>query len=220
MIWRAVKQFFHVPSVQPAEHRPFEKLTLDTFTSLQRVSKLNDHAVRTSLTEAGLSHGRDADIAFVRQAIGSNQFAKGIDLRRCGEPAPIQTLRELGVRANAVLSVDYLAILTPKGLADPIETAQFLVAAYQSRLAGANAVDRAAQAGIDRVMVIPNNMAAGPCPACLKLARHPIPAAKAPTGPLLECPHPTQCVLRYRAYTRRSPATSTFDDVGRASDQP
>jgi len=199
MIWRALKQFFQVPSVQPVEHRTFEKLTLDTFTSFQRVSRLNDHDVRTSLTQAGLSNGTDADIAFVRRAIGDNPFAKGIDLRRCGEPAPIKKLRDLKVRANAVLTVDYLAILTAKGLADPIETAQFLVSAYQSRLAGTNAIGRAAHAGIERVEVIPNNMAAGPCTACLKLARHPIPASAAPTGPLLGCPHPTQCRLWTRA---------------------
>jgi len=199
MIWRALKQFFHVPSVQPVEHRPFKKLTLDTFTSFQRVSRLNDHDVRTSLTQAGLSNGTDDDIAFVRRAIGDNPFAKGIDLRRCGEPAPIEKLRELKVRANAALTVDYLAILTAKGLADPIETAQFLVSAYQSRLAGTNAIGRAAHAGIEWVEVIPNSMAAGPCAACRKLARHPIPASAAPTGPLPECPHPTQCRLWTRA---------------------
>lgn len=199
MIWRALSRFFHVPAVHAAEPRSLGHPPAGAFAPYQRVSKLTDDDVRTALTQAGLSHGRDADIAFVRRAIGSNQFAKGIDLRRCGEPAPIETLRELRVRANAVLSVDYLAILTAKGLADPIETAQFLVSAYQSRLAGTNAIGRAAHARIERVEVVPNTMAAGPCAACLKLSRYPIPAADAPTGPLPECPHPTQCQLRTRA---------------------
>jgi hypothetical protein len=199
MIWRALSRFFYVPSVQSIEHRPLGKPVPDAFVPYQPVSKLTDDDARTALTQAGLSHGRDADIAFVRRAIGGNSFAKGIDLRRCGEPAPIETLRELKVRANAVLTVEYLAILTAKGLADPIETAQFLVSAYQSRLAGTNAIGRAAHTGIKRVAVIPNTMAAGPCAACMMLSRHPIPAADAPTGPLPECPHPTQCQLRTRA---------------------
>jgi len=200
MIWKTLSRFFHVPAVRPVEPRPFDRSAREMFEPYQRVSSLTDDDVRTSLTQAGLSSGTDADIAFVRRAIGDNPFAKGIDLRRCGEPAPIEKLRELKVRANAVLTVDYLAILTAKGLADPIETAQFLVSAYQSRLAGTNAIGRAAHAGIDHVEVIPNNMAAGPCAACLKLSRHPIPAADAPTGPLSECPHPDQCVLRWRTH--------------------
>lgn len=204
MIWRALSRFFHVPAVHADEPRSLDHPPTGAFAPYQRVSKLTDDDVRTALTQAGLSHGRDADIAFVRRAIGSNRFAKGIDLRRCGEPAPIKTLRELKIRANAVLSVDYLAILTAKGLANPIETAQFLVSAYQSLLAGTNAVGRSAHAGIDHVKVIPNNMAAGPCPACLKLARYPIPVADAPTGPLPECPHPTQCQLRTRAVVAHS----------------
>jgi hypothetical protein len=204
MIWKAVSRFFRVPPVRPVEPRLHDEPAPEEFVPYQRVSRLTDDDVRTSLTQTGLSNGTDADIAFVRRAIGDNPFAKGIDLRRCGEPAPIEKLRELKVRANAVLTVDYLAILTAKGLADPIEAAQFLVSAYQSRLAGTNAIGRAAHAGIERVEVIPNTMAAGPCAACLKLSRHPIPAADAPTGPLPECLHPTQCQLRTRAVLNHS----------------
>ncbi len=204
MIWKAVSRFFHVPPVRPIEPSPFDRWAPKVFEPHQRVSRLADDDVRTLLIEAGLSHGTDADIAFVRRAIGDNPFAKGIDLRRCGEPVPIEKLRELKVRPNAILTVDYLTILTAKGLADPIETAQFLVSAYQSRLAGTNALGRAAHAGIERVEVIPNTMAAGPCAACLKLSRHPIPAADAPIGPLPECPHPTQCQLGTKAVVEHS----------------
>jgi len=49
-----------------------------------------------------------------------------------------------------------------------------------------------------KVLVYANNMAAGPCPACLNLAKNPILLFKAPSGPLPSCPHPDQCVLHWR----------------------
>lgn len=48
-----------------------------------------------------------------------------------------------------------------------------------------------------QVQVHANSMAAGPCAACLEMASEPIPLGSAPTGPLPECPHPDQCVLRF-----------------------
>jgi hypothetical protein len=155
---------------------------------------------RRALIRTGLCHGRDEDIAFVEAALAGNKFAKGIGLRRHGTQIEAAALRAMKIRANASLTAEYLAILTPAGREDPIRTAQVLVSAYLSCLAGTNAAGRAAHAGIELVEVIPNNMAAGPCAACLQLARKPIPLADAPAGPLSECPHPDQCVLRWQSH--------------------
>lgn len=97
------------------------------------------------------------------------------------------------------MSEEFLAILTDKGLSDPIEAAQVIVSAYLSRVAQTKAINRAAQAGITMVEMIPNNMAAGPCQACLKLAEKPIPIKQASLGPLPGCPHPRQCKLWTRS---------------------
>lgn len=171
----------------------------DGWKPYEAATDLSDDQIRRALTQGGLSHGRDRDIAFVRQAIGGKPFAKGIDLRKSGIPAPIERLCELGLRSNAVASVEYLSILSDTGLTNPIEAAQFITSAYQRQLSEINASGRRRHAGIRRVRVVPNNMAAGPCAACLKLAQRDIPASEAPIGPLPECPHPSQCSLHVRA---------------------
>lgn len=185
MIWRLIKEAFS-PATPPdwaykAEEEPF------------------DDDRRIALTQDGLSHGRDEDLAFVRAALDGNQSARGVDLRRHGTPVSAERLRQLGVRSNAIMSEEFLAILTDKGLSDPIEAAHFIASAYFGRVAQTKAISRAAQAGITMVEVIPNNMAAGPCQACLKLAKRPIPIEQAPLGPLPQCPHPSQCVLHTRS---------------------
>lgn len=190
MIWRDLFNLFtgrEAPDAPPP-WAPYEPVTV-----------LPDEEVRAALVQTGLCHGRDEDLAFVKAAIGGTAFAKGIDLRRHGTQLDKPTLKAMKVRATAMLTAEYLAILTPAGRADPIEAAQFLVSAYQRRIAETNALGRAANAGVGFVEVIPNNMAAGPCPACLKMAEEPVPVAEAPTGPLPECPHPTQCRLWTRS---------------------
>jgi hypothetical protein len=185
MIWRLIKEAFS-PATPPdwaykTEEEPFD----------------DDRCI--ALTQDGLSHGRDEDLAFVWAALDGNQSARGVDLRRHGTPASTERLRQLGVRSNAIMSEEFLAILTDKGLSDPIEAADFIASAYFSRVTQAQAVNRTADAGITMVEVIPNNMAAGPCSACLKLAEKPIPIKQAPLGPLSGCPHPGQCKLRARS---------------------
>lgn len=188
MLGRLLKRLFGRSPAGPGGWRPYEP-----------VSELTDLQIRQALTQDGLSHGRPADIDFVRRAIGGNQFAQGLDLRRHGTPAPAEKLRELGVRTNAILSLEYLETLTAKGLSDPIGAAQFITSACHEQLAGVNRRERYAHAGVSHVQVIPNSMAAGPCPACLALAEKPIPAEDAPDGPLPGCPHPSQCRLFTRA---------------------
>lgn len=47
------------------------------------------------------------------------------------------------------------------------------------------------------VRMTPNNMAAGPCDACLREEQRTVLASEAPLPPLDECPHPDQCAARY-----------------------
>jgi len=90
MIWRLIKEAFS-PATSPdwaykADEEPF------------------DDDRRIALTQDGLSHGRDEDLAFVRAALDDNQYARGVDLRRHGTPASAERLRQLGVRSNAIMS--------------------------------------------------------------------------------------------------------------------
>lgn len=190
MIWRDLFNLFtgrEAPDAPPS-WAPYEPVT-----------DVPDEEVRAALVQTGLCHGRDEDVAFVKAAIGGTAFAKGIDLRRHGTQLDKPTLKAMKVRPTAMLTAEYLAILTPAGLADPMEAAQFLTSAYLGQIAGTNALGRAEHAGVEFVEVIPNNMAAGPCAACLKMAEKPVPVAEAPTGPLPQCPHPTQCRLWTRS---------------------
>lgn len=185
MIWRLIKEAFS-PATPPDWAYEVEE-------------QPSDDDRRIALTQDGLSHGREKDLAFVRAALDGNQSARGVDLRRHGTPAPTERLRQLGVRSNAIMSEEFLAILTDKGLSDPIEAAHVIASAYLGRAAQTKTLSRATHAGITMVEVIPNNMAAGPCQACLKLAKKPIPIEQAPIGPLPECPHPAQCKLWTRS---------------------
>ncbi len=190
MIWRDLFNLFsgrEAPDAPPP-WAPYEPVTV-----------LPDEEVHAALVQTGLCHGRDEDLAFVKAAIGGTPFAKSIDLRRHGTQLDKATLKAMKVRPTAMLTAEYLAILTPAGLADPIEAAQALTSAYLGRIAVTNSLGRAEHAGVEFVEVIPNNMAAGPCAACLKLAEKPVPIAEAPKGPLPECPHPKQCVIRSRS---------------------
>ncbi len=181
MIWRLIKE-----ALSPA--RPPD-------WAYDAKEQTSDDGHRIALTQDGLIHGRDEDLAFVRAALDGNQYARGVDLRRHGTPASEDRLRQLGVRSNAIMSEEFLGILTNKGLSDPFEAAHVIASAYFGRVAQTKAINRATDAGITMVEVIPNNMAAGPCHACLKLAKKPIPIEQAPIGPLPDCPHPTQCKL-------------------------
>ncbi len=171
-----------------ANWRPYEEL-----------ASLPDNEAKIALTESGLSHGRKQDIAFVRSVMESVEFAKGINLRKRGLPISPQRKAELGLRANAIVSENYLSILTEKGIANPIESAQLIASAYSNRLASLNKIGRMRHAGIKSVRVIPNNMAAGPCESCLTAAANELPIDDAPAGSLSGCPHPSQCAILLRA---------------------
>lgn len=165
----------------------------------EKIASLPDDEAKIALTESGLSHGRKQDIAFVRSVMESVEIAKGIDLRRKGSPINAQHKAELGLRANAIVSEDYLAILTEKGIANPIESAQFIVSAYAHRLASLNKIGSMRHAGIKKVRVVPNNMAAGPCDSCQGVAGKELPIKDAPAGSLPGCPQPSQCAIRLQA---------------------
>lgn len=152
-----------------------------------------------ALTRSGWSRGTDSDVDFFLAAVGSDPFAKPIDLRRHGMLMAADELRQLGLRANTVVSREFMAILTDKGRAQPIEAAHHIMSMSYTLRAGARARANQAAAGISMVQVIPNSMAAGPCAACLALSKSPIPLSSAPDGPLPECPHPDQCKLFTRS---------------------
>ena len=141
---------------------------------------MRDDDIFAALTQDGLSSGRPADIAFVRAALVGKMWPKGIDLRRDRD------------RFDEILST--------KGAADPIGAAQNIVSALFSRIAARKSRDRAIGAGIEWVVLVPNNKLAGPCPACLSAAKSPIPISQAPLGPLPGCPHPSECATRFRSH--------------------
>lgn len=193
MIWSALKNALFPRQAEARGEADVALKSDDTATPSQVASK------QIAVARTGMTLGRDADMAFIASAIGGNAFAKGIDLRRHGTPLPADKVRQLGLRSSTILTAEYMSILTPQGVAEPVDAAQFIVSAYLSEGSGARQLALRREAGIVRVHVIPNNMAAGPCPACIELAKHPIPVEQAPTGPLPQCPHPTQCKLWTRS---------------------
>lgn len=160
---------------------------------------LSQAGISDALSHEGLANTTPAAVQFVREALWDAPFPKGIDIRRSGDLLSKDELRERGIRANAICSRQYYGILTEAGRADPVSAAQQIV----SRLTGAHSshvrltAAAAAMGGNARIRVYENRMAAGPCPACIKLASKTQPISKAPTGPLEGCPHPSQCALHW-----------------------
>ena len=175
---------------------PAFRACADEWRPYAKIPSLPESEAKAALIESGLSHGRDKDISFVRSVMESVPFAKGLDLRKSGIPTNDRQKADLGLRSNVIVSHNFLDILTPKGLIDPIGSSQFIASAYAGRLASINAIGRIRHAGIKKVRVIPNNMAAGPCEHCLTAAKAEFLIEDAPIGSLPGCPHPTQCAIR------------------------
>jgi len=153
---------------------------------------VTDDDYRNALTQDGLSYGRDEDIAFMKAALDGVEWPKGITLRKHGEPIGKDDLRVLGYRANLILSRECLAILTAKGRKYPLDAAQFIVSALEGTKANKCRLFRTRQAmGANAmIQVIANNMAAGPCAACLAFATRSAPLSMEQLGPLPENPAP------------------------------
>lgn len=166
---------------------------------VHRARRASDLDYMLGLRLHGMSDGEPDHVAFVHAAIDHIDWPKPIDLRRHGEQLSPDALREMGLRANSVLTHEFLAILNEQGRADPIQAANLIYRGVFGLAAHGERMARTVAAIGDAAMVqvIANNMAAGPCPACIKLARRPIPLSQAPSGPLPDCPHPTQCVLHW-----------------------
>jgi len=184
-------------SVEYDENDPATRAYVATWKPYEPITDLTNEDSHAALTQSGLSYGRDSDIAFVRRAI-----AKGSELRKTGTPLDGQRLKHLGYRRNVIITTEFLDILTEKGCAEPRRASQCIMSAYQSKIACLNRIGRMRHAGISEVRVLPNNMAAGPCPACLSLSERDMPIEQAPSGPLPGCPHPDQCFILFRSVIR------------------
>jgi hypothetical protein len=69
----------------------------------------------------------------------------------------------------------------------------------ERRAANAKPVRRALKAiGPHRLTLEPSNMAAGPCEACLEVAKREWSAAGAPMPPFDGCSWPDQCACQWR----------------------
>lgn len=177
----------------PPDPKPFAD-------SCARPSPNSDLDYEIALTQSGFGSASPDSVQFLKAALDGIEWPKGSDLRRYSTQLSRDEVVALGYRSNVVLSGDFLAILTEAGRADPVHAAQAIVSALLSRRAVRRSIERAKAAGLSHCKVIPNNMAAGPCTACLELSKRVIPLDDAPLGPLPECPHPDQCVLRFRVH--------------------
>ncbi len=153
---------------------------------------LTDEEVRSVLVQSGMSLGRSSDIAFVRRAISD-----GKEPRKVGNPVPREKLKGLGCRTNFIVTSEFLEILSDSGRAAISEASDTIFRMYLGKLAGINRVNQARHHGVNRVRVIPNNMAAGSCYACRHMSQHVVSIDDAPTGPLSDCPHPGQCAVTF-----------------------
>lgn len=149
----------------------------------------------------GLSEGAPSHVAFVKAAIHHLDWPKPIDLRRHGKRLGADELRKMGLRANTVITREFLDILTDEGREDPVEAAHAIYRGIFGSTANSGQLARtaAAMGSNAKVKVTPNTMAAGPCPACIALSKKLIPIERAPAGPLPGCPHPSQCKLHWQA---------------------
>lgn len=167
--------------------------------SYQRIPVLTNDDARDAVVRSGLCTGSNDAIALIQSVANNIEFATGLDLRKAGVRIDKDGLKARGLRTNVILTFECWELLTPKGQRDPIAAAQFILSAYMGRLHWRNGIGRAQHAGVKEVRIVPNNMAAGPCGACLLLSTRTFAIQEAPVCPLKECPHPDQCATRFRS---------------------
>lgn len=154
-----------------------------------------------ALRISGVSHGQQCDAQFVLNAIGHLPWFNGLDIRRYGDKLPKERLREIGVRANSIVTQQYMDILNEQGVKDPVGAAESIAYVVRVGLDWLATIRPWEDHEPDRMMSIrPSEMAVGPCPAAIEAAEEPIPRKSAKPLPLEACIHPAQCGCRYLFY--------------------
>lgn len=199
MGFKWLREFLHVPRVAPRD-RP-ESLTVEVkvVPALPGGQATDVDIIQSVMTVMPECKSDAASALWVSEAINVGGVADGKGLRRYGTRMSADDLRANGMRGNTICTHEFLQVLSPIGRQDPLESAHHIMSRIGARHQGIRRRGEYLDHGFQMVEVIPNNMAAGPCQACLTLAKKPIPATEAPLGPLDECPHPNQCRLWTRA---------------------
>lgn len=161
---------------------------------------LSDSNIARALSKTEIAPPSDANIRMIRDALWDQIFPTGLALRKAGRKMSREELNARGMRGNTICSIEVYEALSNQAKADPVAATQSLVTAIMGWQAGHDRISgAAAAAGQDaKIIVYPNKMAAGPCPACIRLGSKPQPLSAAPNGPLASCPHPDQCNLLWR----------------------
>lgn len=166
-----------------------------------RESTMDEEAVALgALKCGGYSKARQCDVDMLLSVVRADRFATGLSLRKTGQRMSPEAVTALGFRSSLIMTEEFWDSLTVLGRADPRSAAQSIVSAYWAIVAH----DRQLRQGLRvfgsdaMVQIYPNNTLAGPCQACIELAKKPVPWTEAPAGPLPRCPHPEECSLTWR----------------------
>ena len=193
------REFFHVPRVASRDISESVTIQVKAAPAHREVKTTDVDIIQSVMTAMPECKSDAASALWVSEAINVGGAADGKGLRRYGTRMSADDLRANGMRGNTICTHEFLQVLSPIGRQDPSESAHHIMSQIGARYQGIRRRGEYLDHGFQMVEVIPNNMAAGPCQACLTLAKKPISSTEAPLGPLDECPHPNQCRLWTRA---------------------
>lgn len=155
---------------------------------------LREMSITRSLRVCPLTRSADDAFAHVAEATRDKEWIYGLDIRRLGDRLSKDEVKAAGARGNAILSRQFLDILTEQGRDNPMVAADVLAAMINRGIDSAYYLTDPSA----RVVVEASNMASGPCAAVVPLDGAEIAAASASLFPLDACTHPQQCACRYR----------------------
>lgn len=122
----------------------------------------------------------------------------GDALRKWGDRLSPPEVKALGFRGGVVLGRRFIDALPPENRRDAINQACRIASVINVMVAARRDLCRISSLGSDiRVQCHANEMASGPCAACLHAAGRTFLAKEAPLPPFDGCPHPDQCSIRY-----------------------
>jgi len=128
-------------------------------------AKTERAAIDRALTNTGLVNDRShvRIYALYRQCEREGLVFRD-QLRKEGTPLDRDELKALGLRANVRATREFVGLLLPAALLDPLESAHIIAATVMKAAVQFRYFSRAAKLGIpERVEFLASTMAAGPC---------------------------------------------------------
>ena len=158
---------------------------------------IREAAISRALAISGVSLNTDKNFAFLSIATRDVEWITGLTIRRHGDRLSKDELRSLKVRANVIMTSQFIAVLNERGATEPMVAADAIAWIINAGISSAECIfSQSDRQG--RVKFQPVHYHADPCQAALAVGEIVVHKSDATILPLLGCSHPERCWCRYR----------------------